>query len=129
MITKYVHFILIVLLLIVSCDTLEGSKKPDNLIDEATMEEILYEATMMQIMDNFSQKNPDFISILGAPYLYLKHGIDSTQLVESEAYYTKNPRIYYSIYSRVLNRMQREKDSLEDLFNGNNNNQKAKAVF
>ena len=89
--------------------------KPKNLIDESKMEEILFEATMMQVMNTFSEKNLDFVKILGAPYLYLKHGVDSLQLMESEEYYTKNPRIYHRIYSRVLARMQKEKDSIDKI--------------
>jgi len=45
------------------------------------------------------------------------------QLVESEAYYTKNPRIYYRIYSKVLNRLQREKDSIDRVIKEEKRNQ------
>jgi hypothetical protein len=120
---NFLYVLLVFLILFTSCETSGGVKKPDDLIDEATMEAILYEATLMEIMNTFSPKNPDFVDILGAPLLYLKHGIDSLQLVESEAYYTKNPRIYYRIYSKVLNRLQREKDSIDRVIKEEKRNQ------
>jgi len=92
-------------------------EKPENLIDETRMESILYDAVMMDVMNTFSGLNPDFVEILGAPYLYKKYGIDSLQLVQSEEYYTKNPRIYHRIYSRVLTKLQKDKDSIDDVIN------------
>ena len=120
---NFLYALLVFLILFTSCETSGGAKKPDDLIDETTMEAILYEATLMEIMNTFSPKNPDFIDILGAPFLYLKHGIDSLQLVESEAYYTKNPRIYYRIHSKVLTRLQREKDSIDRVIKEEKRNQ------
>ncbi len=94
----------------VNSGTLE---KPDNLISEEKMERILYDATIMEVMSSISEKNPVFEHILGKSYLYEKYGIDSLQLIQSENYYAKNPRIFHSIHSTVLKKMDVIKDSLD----------------
>ena len=77
------------------------------------MEQILYEATLLEVMNTFSDKNPKFTRTLGTPYFFIKYGIDSLQLVNSEEYYTKNPRAYQKIYTKVLIRMEKQKDSFK----------------
>ena len=114
---KSFYFSVLIYLLTSTCGNLGTVEKPENLIDETMMENILYEAAMMDVMNTYSVLNPDFEEILGAPYLYKKYKIDSLQLVQSEEYYTKNPRIYHRIYSRVLIRMEKDKDSINDVIN------------
>lgn len=114
---KFFCFSTFIFLLTSACGNLGTVEKPENLIDEKRMESILYDAVIMDVMNTFSELNPDFVEILGAPYLYKKYGIDSLQLVQSEEYYTKNPRIYHRIYSRVLTKLQKDKDSIDDVIN------------
>jgi len=57
------------------------------------------------------------VAYLQDSYLYKKYKIDSLQLVQSEEYYIKNPRIYYRIYSKVISQLQKSKDSIDTLFN------------
>ena len=58
------------MLFIFSCQDLVLIEKPENLIDELTMENIIYEAIMMDVMSTFKPKNKKFIGIVGSPYLY-----------------------------------------------------------
>jgi len=94
------------------CSEIGFKKKPKNLINEKKMEQIIYDATVMDIMSSFSEKNPDFESLMGKIYLFEKYNIDSLNLVESESYYAKNPRVYYRIHKNVIKRINDEKDSL-----------------
>lgn len=112
--------ILSVLLLSIlwSCTQNGSGAKPENLIDEDTMVQILYDATQLEVMKSFPDKNPEFEAIFGRPYIYLKYGVDSLQLLESEAYYLKNPRIYYKIHLRVLLLLEQRKDSFDGKFKG-----------
>ena len=103
------------LLLILCCKDQTLVYKPKNLIDELTMENIIYEAIMMDVMSTFKPKNKKFISIVGTPYLFLKYNIDSLQLVRSNEYYTKNPKIMSKMYKKVLKRMERSKDSIDNI--------------
>jgi len=101
--------------LFLGCGNLSTIPKPENLIDEALMEQILYEATLLEIMNTFSEKNPNFKQVLGAPYFYLKYGVDSLQLAQSEEYYVKYPKIYQKMHMKVLLRLEKKKDSINKL--------------
>ena len=103
------------MLIIFSCQDLVLIEKPENLIDELTMENIIYEAIMMDVMSTFKPKNKKFIGIVGSPYLFIKYNIDSIQLVRSNEYYTKNPKVMSKIYMKVLRRMERSKDSIDNI--------------
>ena len=104
-----------ILLLILYCKDHTLAYKPKNLIDELTMENIIYEAIMMDVMSTFKPKNKKFIGIVGSPYLFIKYNIDSIQLVRSNEYYTKNPKVMSKIYMKVLRRMERSKDSIDNI--------------
>ena len=104
-----------ILLLILYCKDQTLAYKPKNLIDELTMENIIYEAIMMDVMSTFKPKNKKFIGIIGSPYLFIKYNIDSIQLVRSNEYYTKNPKVMSKIYMKVLRRMERSKDSIDNI--------------
>ena len=59
--------------------------------------------------------NKKFIGIVGSPYLFLKYNIDSLQLVRSNEYYIKNPKVMSKIYGKVLKRMEKSKDSIDNI--------------
>lgn len=109
---------LIFLFITWGCTQMGNVAKPENLIDEDTMVQILYDATQLEVMKTFPDKNPEFEAIFGRPYIYLKYGVDSLQLVESETYYLKNPRIYYKIHLKVLLLLEQRKDSFDGKFKG-----------
>jgi hypothetical protein len=98
-----------------SCVSNASIEKPQDLIEEAIMERILYDVMVLNTMSTFKPKNPEFESVFGTPYIYKKYGIDSLQLVTSDQYYAKFPRQYFRMYSNVLERMKKTKDSLSEL--------------
>ena len=112
-----VNFILSLILtsMILSCSSTGDIEKPDNLIKESVMKRVLYDIMVLDAMRTFKPKNPDFEAVYSKPYIYKKYGIDSLQLVESDNYYAKFPRIYYRLYSNILKRMDKVKDSLTEL--------------
>ena len=63
---------LIVIIILLGCADSGKVMKPVNLISENQMEQILYDATLMEVMSSFSKKNPAFEAILGKSYLYKK---------------------------------------------------------
>ena len=108
-------FCFILLFQFFECAEFSTGQNSNNLIEEETMEKILFDAIMMEVMSTFSEKNPDFIRLLGPSYLYQKYEIDSVKLIKSEEYYSKNPRIYYRVYNKVLKQLQIQKDSIDKL--------------
>jgi hypothetical protein len=97
--------ILLTTLLLQYCSSTGSVEKPDNLIKESVMEN----------MYTYNPKNPDFEAVLGKPYLYIKYGIDSLQLVESESYYSKFPRTYFRMHNNVLERLTKIQDSINEV--------------
>ena len=108
---KYYYSKIAIIFLFIGCENSIKIENPDELIEQDLMEQILYEATLLEVMNTFSNKNPDFTSIIGAPYFYIKYGIDSLQLAQNEIYYTKNPRVYEKIHRKVLLKLERLRDS------------------
>lgn len=47
-------------------------------------------------------------------YIYRKHGIDSTQFVESDRYYSSLPEKYEQIYKKVEIRLEEQTKALEE---------------
>ena len=103
------------LLFMLSCQEMTLAEKPENLIDESTMENIIYEAIIMEVVTTFKPKNKKYIDIMGSPYLFLKYDIDSLQLAKSHKYYTKNPKVMSKIYKKVLKRMETSKDCIDNI--------------
>ena len=77
------------------------------------MVNVLYEISILDAMSTFKPRNKDFEQIYGKPYIFLKYGVDSLQLAKSDQYYAKFPRVYHKIYSRVLEKMKKTKDSFD----------------
>ena len=110
-----INILIFFLMLVFSCQDSTLIEKPENLLDELTMENIIYEAIMMDVMSTFKPKNKKFIDVIGSPYLFLKYNIDSLQLAKSHEYYAKNPKIMSKIYKKVLRKMERSKDSIDNI--------------
>ena len=48
-------------------------------------------------------------------YIYKKYDIDSVKLIESQKFYSKNPRKMMSIYLEVDKKLKKAKDSIDFL--------------
>ena len=92
----------------------EAIKKPENLIPREKMSQILYD---LALFNSAKSTNPGILeenNIEAMSYLYKKHGIDSAQFVNSDIYYASRPVEYEAIYKKVEQRLEREKDILEE---------------
>ena len=54
---KYSYFKIVIIFLFIGCENSINIKNPDELIDQDLMEQILYEATLLEVMNTFSNKN------------------------------------------------------------------------
>lgn len=111
---KTIGFFLIGLLFSCSDKTIE---KPDNLIDEAKMENILYDLALLQAIKGNDPKLLPKNNIDPKKYIYQKYKIDSLQFVNSNKYYSADIENYKSIYERVLERVKNNKLKAEKIFN------------
>lgn len=108
---KYTLF----LLLITGCQELKKAPKPDRLIPEAKMVNILVDlakidAAMTYNMRDFEKKGVD-----PKTYVYEKYEIDSAQLAKNNAYYIEDFKVNKRMYEEVRARLTKEKEQLDSL--------------
>ena len=106
-----------VLFLFVSLFVLSCSKnpvpKPDNLLDEEVMVNIIYDISILQATDgSMSYKLSDH-NIKMDQYILDKYKIDSTTYRQNQKYYAANARKYKKIYKKVIERLEQEKIKVE----------------
>lgn len=102
---------LLIVLLAVACES--GIEKPQNLIPEDKMTDILYDAA---VLDAIRTQRPFLLTqqqINPTQYLYKKHGIDSTQFVQSNRYYAQDIEKYKAMYQKVSKRLEEERKKLD----------------
>lgn len=111
---KYFLF-LVVFSFLASCqsDTVE---KPDNLIPEDKMADIIYDLSILQAMRNSNQSVLDSNSLNPNTYIYKKYKIDSLQFAKSNQYYaTKSIKKYDQLYQSVNDRIVKNKAAVDTL--------------
>lgn len=107
---------LIALLLVFSaCQNVEKTKKPDDLIAEDEMVEVLTEISIMTSARNFNKRQFEETGIEPDKYIFEKYGIDSLQFERSNNYYAENYTTYENIYRQVKENLQGMKGKLDSI--------------
>lgn len=106
---------IILVLVFVSCQNVEKTEKPDNLIAEDKMVEVLTEISIMTSARNFNKRKFEATGIEPQEYIYEKFGIDSLQFERSNAFYAENYTEYEDIYLRVKENLQGMKVKLDSI--------------
>lgn len=104
---------LLVLIVLISCGE-KVIEKPDNLIPEDKMTDILYDLALLNSAKNTNPAIFEKNNIEIMDFLYSKHGIDSTLFVTSDVYYASIPLEYQAIYKKVEAKLEKRKKSIED---------------
>jgi len=97
---KHLSF-LILSLLLSSCYKVKKPNKPENLISEDNMVNILVDMAIMSSAKGVNKSNIEKNGIIPDEYIYKKNNIDSTTFAESNAYYAFDIKKYDAIYLRV----------------------------
>jgi hypothetical protein len=108
-------WILIFAILLVSCQNVEEIKKPDSLIPEKKMVEVLTDLSILYSAKNYNKRILEETGLPLKTYLYEKHQIDSLQLAQSTEYYAKNYTQFKKIYNQVKLNLDKMKTDLEVL--------------
>lgn len=95
-------------LLVIACKDKNAPQKPENLMSEDKMVDVLIDLSLLSSAKGVNKKVIENNGITPDAYVYKKHGIDSLQFSTSNAYYAYFIDDYDQIYTRV-------KDSLERL--------------
>lgn len=98
---KQLQFLVLLLIIIftISCD--DKIKKPDNLISENEMVDILTDLSLLNAAQGLNKKILVENGILSEKYVFKKHNIDSLQFVTSNSYYAHNIKVYERIYAKL----------------------------
>lgn len=103
---RYLAYILVVGILSVSCQDVERTEKPDDLIPEEKMVDVLTELSLLHAARNYNKNLLEETGLNPADHLWNKYDIDSLQFSRSSDYYSENYRQYERIYDQVKERLE-----------------------
>ena len=107
---KLVFFIAAIVLF--SCRQGDVVDKPDNLIDEDKMVNVLYDLSVLQGMRAQSREVLEDKNIDPKEYILRKYKIDSTTFVQNHRYYASRLKQYEKIQQRVKEKVDSAKQSI-----------------
>ncbi|APY08125.1 hypothetical protein BWZ20_07350 [Winogradskyella sp. J14-2] len=111
---KYL-LVIVLLILVFSCDKKNKPPKPNNLISKEQMEDILYDLYVINAAKGVNRKLLEDNGVVPESYILNKHLIDSVQFAESNAYYAFDPDLYKEMVEKVKVRLENKKTSIEAL--------------
>ena len=100
----------ILLILIISCSNQDS---PSDLMSEEQMVNFLLDINIINSSRAYRNNSDLNYYNIKDTFLYKKHNIDSLQFVNSNKYYSSNPKQYLRIYSNLQKKMRFIKDSIE----------------
>ncbi len=107
---KYLS-LFILLLSLTGCNNVV--EKPDNLIEEDKMIDILHD---LYIVEGIRQSDPGSFQERGlsaSEYVYKKYKVDSLQFAKSDKWYASNIVHYGKMYEKIQARIDEERKALE----------------
>lgn len=110
-----------------ACQSVEKTPKPENLIPEEKMVDILVDLAKVDAAASVSEKEYRKRGSVGKDFIFEKYAIDSAQLVQSNAYYAEQFRLNQRIYEQVEAKLKIENDSLSALKEKSNKENKQKS--
>ena len=111
---KYV-FTIFIIVSFLSCQEVIRPEMPENLIPEDKMVEVLTEVYLINAARSFDNRTIIDNKMKLDSFVYNKFEIDSTQFVNSNAYYTANLNTYNKLCVKVEERMKKIKTEVDSL--------------
>lgn len=104
------------LIFFVRCTDVQKVPRPDNLIAPSTMEDILYDMTIVNAARGYSIQQFSQTGVDPACYVFEKYAIDSAQYAQSTFYYATSLPEYKELIERVRVRVEREHKVLDSAY-------------
>ena len=95
-----------ILILFSSCQGIQKSDEPEDLIPEDKMVEVLTDISLLQGARSYNKELMNQKGINVEKYVFEKYDIDSLQYIRSNRYYSENYKEYEDIYSKVKVRLE-----------------------
>lgn len=112
---KRTFLLIFMSLTLVACQDINKSEKPNDLIPEDKMVDLIAEISIVQSARNFNKRIFENTGVKWQKYIFEKYDIDSLQFKRSNDYYAENYVIYQRIYDSVKARFERMKVALDTL--------------
>lgn len=111
------HYILVLILgaVLISCQDIEDTEKPDDLIAEEKMVNVLVDMLKVSATQNYSDIQYRKRGVNAKELVFEKYGIDSLELRKSTTYYSEHFEINERIYDSVRERLRRRDTKLDSL--------------
>jgi hypothetical protein len=102
--------------ILISCQK-PAVSKPDNLIDEEVMVDIMYDVSVLEAMKSQKAFVLEANKINPNTYIYKKYKIDSLQFANSDKFYASDIKKYKEIFDKVNKRMEEKMEGLKKATN------------
>jgi hypothetical protein len=102
-------FILISALLLAACG---GPEKPEKLLSQQEMENVLYDITMLQTIKSFAPQKLTENKVDAREYIFKKYKIDSLTLAQNQLYYAYDLEVYKKMQKNITERIKAEKEKI-----------------
>jgi hypothetical protein len=109
------HTFFLISLMFLSCQNVKDVEKPDDLIGEEKMTDILYDLALIDAARSTSRAKDSTKNLDPKTYIFQKYNIDSAQLAASQAYYLQEFNVNLRMYEEVRERLQERKEILDSL--------------
>ncbi len=105
---KKILLIAVAFLIVVSCQK-SSVKKPDNLIPEEKMVDIIFDLSLLEAVKSQSYNaKGDKMNINPNAFIFSKYKVDSIQFAKSDQYYASDVSNYKKIYEQVNERIKKK---------------------
>lgn len=97
--------------LAISCGN-ETVQKPEHLLSEDEMVDILYDVSLLQSLKSYRPQILDSNNVDPRTYIYKKYKIDSTTFSQNHNWYAHDLENYEKIQKRLVTRLERQQEKL-----------------
>lgn len=99
--------------LVLACND-DTPQKPEKLLTENEMVDVLYDITLLQSIRSFKPQVLNDNNVDVAEYVYNKYDIDSTIFAQNHTYYASQLDVYERIHNRVTDRIKKDQKPFEE---------------
>ncbi|UOK43439.1 MULTISPECIES: DUF4296 domain-containing protein [Flavobacterium] len=104
---------LFLFLVVFSCND-SAVEKPDNLLSEEVMVDILYDLNVLQSAENLNSHAFSENNIKINELIYKKYSIDSLTFAKNDRYYAADPHNYQKLFKKVAEKIEANKKTVRE---------------
>lgn len=106
----------LIFMLVLSCQGIQPVPKPDPLIEKATMENIIYDITLINSARGYNIQRFTQTGVNPKCHVFEKYEIDSAQYAQNILYYSASLEEYGELIDTVRKRIEKEHKILDSVY-------------